>query len=157
MIKILALFLFSTLSSLLFGQTLKQIEQAKKQETTFIKTHKITPPITVRAAFAKEFPGIPVNWERTRGHFEANYIKDGKNMSVLYGDDANKIESELIIPKSQLPEMIMNYINTHYIGQDITKTSIIKISNQEENYEVELKGLHILFTKEGKYIKTLKD
>ena len=157
MIKFCVFCFLLSMSYVVSAQTLKQIAAAKKQEELATKTSKIVPPITIRASFAKQFPGTAVNWEKVRGHFEANYVKNGKKMSVTFNDDGEKIESEVIIPKSEMPAVIMEYIDTHFKGEKITETSIIKKANGEEIYEVELKGLDVHFTKAGKYIRTLKE
>ena len=139
------------------AQTLKQISDAKKQEEIAKTNHKIIPPISVRASFGKEFPNTEVKWEKVRGHYEANYSSQGKSMSVLYGDEGQKIESELVIPHSQMPSSVMNYIASNYKGEKITETSIIKKANGQEIYEVEVAGMDVLFTKDGKFIKALKE
>lgn len=139
------------------SQTIKQIADAKKQEEVVKSNSIIVPPINIRAAFAKEHSGIKVIWKKERGHYEANYSDNGKIMSTLYTDGGNKIESETIIPLEQMPTAVMDYIKSHYKGEKIKETSIIKKSNGEENYEVEVKGMDVLFSKDGKYIRSIKD
>ena len=140
-----------------YAQTIKQISDAKKQEEVVKSSSIIIPPITIRAAFAKEHSGLKVTWKKERGYYEANYSDNGKVMSTLYSDGGHKIESETIIPQDQMPPSIMEYIRGHFKGEKIKETSIIKKSNGEENYEVEIKGMDVLFSKDGKYIRSIKD
>ncbi len=142
----------------MFSQTLKQIQEAKKQEQEAKISHILVPPIVVRAAFAKDFPSYKViKWEKEKGHFEANNIKDGVKMSYTYNDNGQKIESETIIPEKEMPQIIKDYVAKHYKGYKINEYSIIKKANGQEMYEVEVTGLDLHFTKEGKFINAIKE
>ena len=155
-ILIISLFIFAPFAS--FSQTIKQIQDAKKQELEAKKSHTLVPPIVVRAAFAKDFPKYNVtSWEKEKGHFEANYLKDGVKMSAIYNDNGQKIESETIISEKEMPEEIKDYVAKHYKGYKIKEYSIIKKSNGQEMYEVEVNGFDLHFTKEGKFINAIKE
>ena len=78
-------------------------------------------------------------------------------MSALYDASGNKTETEMDIKISGLPVAATDYITKNYKGEKIKEAAIITKANGEVNYEAEVKGMDLLFTKEGKFITTAKD
>ena len=78
-------------------------------------------------------------------------------MSALYDASGNKTENEMDIKNSELPVAVTDYIIKNYKGEKIKEAAIITKANGEVNYEAEVKGMDLLFTKEGKFITTAKD
>lgn len=114
-------------------------------------------PAVVKTSFSKDFPGITTKWEKEKANYEASFKQNGNMMSALYDASGNKIESEMDIKISILPAAITTYITQHYKGEKIKEAAIITKANGEVNYEAEVKGMDLLFTKEGKFIKSVKD
>ena len=114
-------------------------------------------PSAVKTSFAKDFPGATTKWEKENANYEANFKKDGKTMSALYDANGNRQETEVDIKISDLPQSVKNYIAQNYKGEKIKEAAIITRTNGEVNYEAEVKGMNVLFTKDGKFIKTAKD
>ena len=114
-------------------------------------------PATVKISFAKDFPGIITKWEKEKANYEANFKQNGKTMSALYDASGNKTETEMDIKISELPVTVTGYITKNYKGEKIKEAAIITKANGQINYEAEVKGIDLLFSKEGKFIKTVKD
>ena len=114
-------------------------------------------PSAVKTSFAKDFPGMSAKWEKENANYEANFRMDGKTMSALYDAKGNKEETETDIKLSDLPQSVKDYIARNYKGEKIKEAAIITRANGEVNYEAEVKGTDVLFTKDGKFIKTARD
>ena len=114
-------------------------------------------PYAVKTSFAKDFPGMSTKWEKENANYEANFKMDGKTMSALYDAKGNKQETETDIKVSDLPQSVKDYIAQNYKGEKIKEAAIITRANGEVNYEAEVKGMDVLFTNDGKFIKTAKD
>ena len=114
-------------------------------------------PAVVKTSFAKDFPGITTKWEKENGNYEASFKQNGNTMSALYDAMGNKTETEIDIKITELPVAITDYITQNYKGEKIKEAAIITKANGEVNYEAEVKGMDLLFTKEGKFISTAKD
>jgi Skp family chaperone for outer membrane proteins len=114
-------------------------------------------PAAVKSSFAKDFPGATTKWEKEGVNYEANFKQEGKSMSALYDAKGNKQETEQSIKVSELPQTVKDYIAKNYKGEKIKEAAIITKANGEVNYEAEVKGMDVLFSKDGKFIKTTKD
>jgi Putative beta-lactamase-inhibitor-like, PepSY-like len=114
-------------------------------------------PEAVKAAFVKDFPNITTKWEKEKTGYEASFKQNGNTMSALYDAMGNKTETEMDIKISTLPVTITDYVTQNYKGEKIKEAAIITKANGEVNYEAEVKGMDLLFTKEGKFINTVKD
>ncbi len=97
-------------------------------------SQKTTPPAAVQSAFTKNFPGTTAKkWDKEEGNYEANFTKDGKEMSAVF--DANgKLK-----------------------GAKIEEAAIVVKPNGEKIYEAEIKGKDLLFDVQGKFLKEEKD
>ena len=78
-------------------------------------------------------------------------------MSALHDASGNKTETEMDIKISELPVGGTDYITKNYKGEKIKEAAIITKANGEVNYDIEVKGMDLLFTKEGKFITIAKD
>jgi len=114
-------------------------------------------PSAVKGSFTKDFPGITAKWEKEKANYEAGFKQNGKAMSAVYNTNGNKIETEMEIETSALPAAVTTYVAQNYKGGKIKEAAIITKANGEINYETEVKGQDILFTKEGKFIAIAKD
>jgi len=114
-------------------------------------------PMPVKDSFAKDFPGSAAKWDMEKSDYEANFSKDGKTMSALYNADGNRQETETDINVSDLPATVQDYIAKNYPGKKIKEAATITKANGEVNYEAEVNDTDVLFTQDGKFIKTAKD
>lgn len=134
-------------------------KEKKENEKTEMneKAKHVDAPAAVKMSFAKDFPGITTKWEKEGSNYEANFKQNGKSMSALYDSKGNRQETEESIKVSALPLSVKDYIATHYKGEKIKEAAIITRANGEVNYEAEVKGMDVLFSKDGKFIKTAQD
>ncbi len=114
-------------------------------------------PKEVINSFEKEFKNKSPNWDKEDSNFEANFKLNDKTMSVLYDAKGNKLETEEDIAVVALPQQVRDYITQHYKNETIKEAAIITRAGGEINYEAEVKGMDILFDKDGHYIKTTKE
>ena len=128
----------------------------KDEEKNESKKH-VKVPAVVTTAFAKDFPGVTGKWDKEGNDYEVNFKQNGNTMSALYDANGNKTETEMDIKVSALPASITAYLSQHYKGAKVKEAAVITKANGEVNYEAEVKGKDVLFTKDGKFIKTAKD
>lgn len=135
-----------------------QKEKVESKKTEMNESAKYAnAPVAVKTSFAKDFPRITTKWEKEGANYEANFKQNGKTMSALYDSKGNKQETEEDIKVSELPQSVKDYIATHYKGEKVKEAAIITKANGEVNYEAEVKGMDVLFSKDGKFIKTARD
>jgi hypothetical protein len=114
-------------------------------------------PSMIKASFTKDFPGITATWEKEKLNYEANFKQSGTSMSALYDANGNRIETEKDVKIATLPAAVSLYITKNCKGGKIKEAAIITKANGEINYEAEVNGVDMLFTKDGKFIRAAKD
>src|SRR6266487_4385168 len=115
-------------------------------------SQKTTPPAAVQSAFTKNFPGTTVKkWDKEEGNYEANFTKDGKEMSAVFDANGKLQETETVIAVSKLPASVVSYVHEHYKGAKIEEAAIVVKPNGEKIYEAEIKGKDLLFDVQGKF------
>jgi hypothetical protein len=113
-------------------------------------------PANAKSNFEKEFLDVNAKWDKEDSNFEANFKQNQKTMSVIYDANGNRLETEQEINVAALPQIIKDYVSKNYKGENIKEAAIITKPNGEENYEAEVKGNDLLFTKDGQFIKATK-
>jgi hypothetical protein len=111
-------------------------------------------PAAVKAAFAKQYPGVSVRWEKEGGKFEAGFKQNGNTMSALFEPNGKLEESEMDIKVADLPATVLAYVKEHYKGKSIREGAKIMKADGTVNYEAEVNGKDIIFDANGKYIET---
>jgi len=114
-------------------------------------------PAVISAAFAKQHPGIKGSWEKENGNYEVNFKQAGKTMSAVIEKNGTIVETETVIPVSDLPASVAAYVNEHYKGAKIREAAKIVKANGEINYEAEINHKDVVFDANGKFIKEAKD
>jgi hypothetical protein len=115
-------------------------------------------PAAVQSAFAKKFPGTSVKkWDKEEGKYEANFTKDGKQMSAVFDANGTLEETETVIAVSELPAIVASYVQEQYKGFKIEEAAIVVKPNGEKIYEAEIKGKDLLFDLQGKFLKEEKE
>ena len=114
-------------------------------------------PASVKAAFAKQYPGVTAKWEKEDGNYEVNFKQNGNTMSVLYEANGTMKESEMDIKVSDLPATVQAYVKEHYKGKVVKEAAKITKANGTVNYEAEVNGKDVIFDANGKFIKEAKD
>ena len=114
-------------------------------------------PAAVKASVSKAHSGVSATWEKERGNYEANFKEGDKVMSCVIDKSGTILETETDVPISGLPQTVQSYVKDHYKGARIKEASKIIKSNGEEYYEADVNGKDVLFDKNGKFIKEVKD
>jgi len=114
-------------------------------------------PAAVKAAFAKQYPGITAGWEREDRNYEVNFKQNGNTMSALYEANGTLTETEMDIKVSDLPATVQSYIKEHYKGKTVKEAAKITKADGTVNYEAEVSGKDVIFDAAGKFIKEAKD
>ena len=111
-------------------------------------------PSSVQSSFTKLFPGITVKkWDKEEGKYEANFTKEGKQMSAVFDANGNLEETETVITVDKLPASVVPYVKEHYKGSKIEEAAMVLKSNGDKVYEAEIKGKDLLFDAKGKFLK----
>lgn len=115
-------------------------------------------PAAVKSSFTKIYPGInKVAWEMEKDKFEANFRKDGQEMSSLFTSNGTITESEKEIKPDELPANILPYVSKHYKGYIVKEASKIIKTDGTVNYEAEVHGKDLVFDVKGNFIKVDED
>ncbi|MCE9539908.1 MAG: PepSY-like domain-containing protein [Bacteroidetes bacterium] len=129
------------ITSLSFSQKLQEKDVPAPVKTTFIKQYSNT----------KE-----VKWEKEGDNFEAEFKLDKTEQSVLFDAQGNILETEVEIELNQLPNGILDYVKTNYKGQSVKEAAKITDGKDTVTYEVEIKGMDLIFDSKGGFIKENK-
>ncbi len=126
--------------------------------TIAISTFATDVPQAVKAAFAKKYPNITkVKWDKENENYEASFDLNEEDCSVLFDASGNILETEIEIELNQLPKGVLEYVKAHYPSKKAKEAAKIIDDKGTVTYEVELKGMDVLFDAEGKFIKEVKD
>jgi len=114
-------------------------------------------PSSVKSTFKKMYPTAKeVKWDKEGEKYEASFDLDKTDHSVLMDAQANIIETEVAIDLNQLPNGILDYVKTHYNSKQPKESAKITDAKGIVTFEVEIKGMDLLFDSNGKFIKELK-
>ncbi len=118
------------------------------------QTNDIQAPSAVKSSFAKMFPGIKqATWDKENNLYEASFTDGTYKGSVLFDANGKWTEKETAIPISQLPQKVRAYMQTYYKKEKLLGAAKIKKASGVVEYEAEIKGKDIFFTKDGEFIK----
>lgn len=111
-------------------------------------------PAVVKSALQKEFPTIKtIRWEKEKDNFEAGFIQDHKDYSVLINPSGNILETEMAIPVNMLPEKARAYIHQNYPSKKIAESAKITDAKGNLTYEAEVGKKDLIFDSKGHFIK----
>ena len=115
-------------------------------------------PVNVKSSFQKKYPTAKeVKWDKEGEKYEASFELNKTDHSVLMDAQGNINETEVEIELNQLPKGILEYVKTHYAGKKAKEGAKITDAKGIVTYEVETKGMDLIFDSNGKFIKELKD
>jgi len=106
-------------------------------------------PAAVKTAFAKNHPGIKVNWEMEKQNYEAGFSLNGKEISEVYAVSGALIETEVAIKTSEFPAAVMLKLK----GMKVAEAAKITKADGSVKYEAEVKGKDLLFDANGNPVK----
>jgi len=94
---------------------------------------QINVPSAVQSSFTKLFPRVAVKkWDKEEGKYEANFTKEGKQMSAVFNAKGNLEETETVIAVSELPASVLPYVKEHYKGSKIEEAAMVLKSDGEK-------------------------
>lgn len=114
-------------------------------------------PAAVKTAFAKQYPGATVKWEKEAGKYEAGFKQNGNTMSALFEANGTMIENEMDIKIADLPAPVLAYVKEHYKGKTIKEGAKITKADGTVNYEAEVAGKDVIFDANGNFLKEVKE
>ena len=121
------------------------------------KTQEKNVPAKVKSTFQKKYPtATQVKWDKEVEKYEASFDLNKTANSVLMDSQGNIIETEVEIELNQLPKAVLDYVKTHYAGKQAKGGAKITDAKGTVTYEVEIKGMDLIFDSNGKFIKELK-
>ncbi|MBI1226616.1 MAG: hypothetical protein GC192_15390 [Bacteroidetes bacterium] len=116
-------------------------------------------PAAVQAAFKAKFPTVQkAKWDREdENEWEAEFKKDGKEMSANFSNDGTWLETETEIKTADLPQAVKDAIASQFAGYKMEEASLVQTAELATAYEVEIeKGettIEVLFGADGSVIK----
>lgn len=114
-------------------------------------------PAKVKSTFQKMYPAAKeINWDKEGESYEASFDLNKTDNSVLMDAQGHIIETEIEIELNQLPKGILDYVKTHYTGNHAKEGAKITNAKGTVTYEVEIKGMDLIFDSNGRFIKELK-
>ena len=115
-------------------------------------------PDAVKTTMIKEYPSITkLKWEKEKENYEASFVLSKTPYSVLLDAKGNILEREVGITADVLPPTILAYVKQHYPGKKVTELAKITDAKNEVTYEVEVKGMDLIFDNKGNFLKEQKD
>lgn len=119
---------------------------------------EVEAPLKVKDAFTKKFPtATNVEWEKESDtEWEAEFKFNGKEHSSNFMQDGTWVETEYEISKSEIPQAVMNAINTDFEGYEIEEVEIVETKDGLA-YEMAIeKGeleMEVVIDENGKILK----
>ena len=121
------------------------------------KMHAKNIPENVRLSFQKKYPTIKnAKWDREGDKYEASFDLNEKENAVLIDAKGNVLETEIEVELKQLPKSIIDYIKANYAERKAKGGAKITDAKGVITYEVEIKGMDLIFDSNGIFIKELK-
>jgi hypothetical protein len=132
------------------------VASAQRVESVEKKSGNKIPAIVLQS-FAKDYPAIiKVKWQQEDSNYEAEFVIDKVETSVVYDASGNKLEVESEVGSDKIPSEAYDYIKKNFPGYKITETAQIVTADNNVIYELELKGpkgkFDLLFDKVGKLV-----
>jgi hypothetical protein len=130
--------------------------------TFVLNAQELNVPGKVKESFKKLYPTVSqVNWSKEGNEeFEASFTSDGKDISLVFENDGELIETETAIKLSELPSGVINFVEKNYTEYSITEAAKIVNSEGVMTFEAEVSKDNVrkdlLFTESGKYIEKNK-
>lgn len=110
-------------------------------------------PSAVKQQLNMLHPGaMEIKWSKEDERFEAEFVVDGVESSVLFLSDGTIKETESEIPVNDLPADILNYVKDHFGGKKIEEAAKIMDDSGKVTYEAVIGGEDFIFDSTGKMI-----
>jgi hypothetical protein len=98
-----------------------------------------------------------IEWSKKGTNFESKFTENGNIKIITYDEFGNSLEEEEIISVGALPADVMKFVKSHYKNPNIDEASRIKNQKGIITYEVEIKGMNLIFDANGVFLKSEKE
>ncbi len=121
------------------------------------KIKKENVPAAVMTAFQKAYPTVTkVKWDKEGDKYEASFEMKETDYSVVMDASGIIEETEIGIAISELPTSVVDYTKANYTGKKLKEAAKLTDAKGVITYEVEIKGMDLIFDNDGKFIKIVK-
>ena len=115
-------------------------------------------PPAVKAKFISLYPARPeVKWEKEKTMYEAEFIQNKIETSVLFEANGTMVQTETEIPVSALPKAVTDYITKNLAGKKINEAAKVTDAKGKITYEAEVGKVDYLFDENGNFISKEED
>lgn len=115
-------------------------------------------PAKVKEAFSKQYPNAKVEkWEKENSNFEAEFMVDKIENSVLMDSEGAILQTEKEIKVTELPQPIVDYINKNMPGKKVKEASEILGADGNMVYEAEINNIDYIFNSSGVLLRQEQD
>ena len=122
------------------------------------KMQKKNVPANVKSTILKKYPTAKaIKWDKEGEKYEASFNLNKIANSVLMDAQGTILESEVEINLTQLPKGVLDYVKTNYTGKQTKGGAKITDAKGTVTYEVEIKGMDLIFDSNGKFIKEITE
>jgi Putative beta-lactamase-inhibitor-like, PepSY-like len=112
-------------------------------------------PAAVKTSFTAMYPSANgVEWELEHGKYEAEFMENKTETSVIFDSLGKHIQTETEIPVLSLPESIKSYVYSNLENKKINESTKIITASGEVMYEIGIKNTDYLFDAEGSLLKS---
>jgi len=115
-------------------------------------------PSPVKTQVAKLYPqATKISWEEEDGFYEASFLTNEKETSLILSIDGTLVSTETEIDKSALPGGVISYVSMHHPGSSTMKAFKITDLKGRVKYEVEVDDIDYLFDHKGVFLSQQDD
>jgi len=137
------------LAAIVMGVTLNLDAQTMKEREV---------PVAVVSKINSLYPDASkMKWEGEDGMYEASFMSDKKELSVLLTRDGQVIVTEEEVATNSLPGSIMQYIGMHHPTSKVSEANLVTDNLGAVQYEVEVDGIEYLFDSTGQFLRQAQD
>ncbi|ODS73439.1 MAG: hypothetical protein ABS46_20115 [Cytophagaceae bacterium SCN 52-12] len=102
-------------------------------------------PQNIQSSFGTDYTGVTgARWEYNNDVYRSSFMQDGKNRSVLYGQDGRVIETRTGTTVNDLPSSVRNALE----GKNATSPYEIKVG-QNTYYSTQVDGKEVYYDSNG--------
>lgn len=121
------------------------------------KIKKENVPAAVMTAFQKAYSTVTkVKWDKEGDKYEASFEMKETDYSVVMDASGIIEETEIGIAISELPTSVVDYTKANYAGKKLKEAAKLTDAKGVITYEVEIKGMDLIFDNDGKFMKIVK-
>ena len=114
-------------------------------------------PMAVKDKLQAIFPATKnIKWEKEFGNYEAEFDKNGNEISVLFAPDGQWLQTENVIKLNELPNAVMIYVEKKLSNKKIIESVKVVDAKNNVSYEIEVDGEEYLFDNKGNFLRKQK-